>query len=254
MFVTSGNKSSFMKIGLLSDIHGNFKAFEAVLDDMAAENVDHIICLGDVATLGPQPRQVIKKLRVLKVDCIMGNHDEALSNIENLENYRIPSILSSTMKWCRHLLNDEEMEFISKFKKNIDIPLNDDESLIAYHGSINSNTVGVLPETSDKEAEDLISQRKAVIMVGGHTHLQMDRVINGTRIVSTGSVGCPFVSTPVFGEEPDLLKVAQYGLVDYSDGKINVLLKSIQYDIESYLRVLKDSDLPSKEWWLKQLS
>lgn len=242
-----------MKIGFISDIHGNFKALEAVLDALAAEEVDRIICLGDVATLGPQPRQVLKKLRVLDIECIKGNHDEALSDIENIEDYRIPMILKDTLQWCRDMLNDEETKFISEFKDKIEIPLDTDKILIAYHGTVDSNTIGILPKTAENDALSIISPCDALAMVGGHTHLQMDRIIDNKRVISAGSVGCAFAYTPEFGEEPDLLKVAQFCIVSYSKGDIKVDLKAIPYDIETYIRALRESDLPSKEWWLRQL-
>lgn len=242
-----------MKIALISDIHGNFKALEAVFDDIAKEEVERVICLGDIATLGPQPRQVIKKLKVLGIECIMGNHDEALGDLENIEKYRIPDIIKSTLQWCRDQLNEEEMTFLSSFKKNIEIPLGNHDSLVVYHGSFNTNTLGVLPDSSKEDAKELMAN-KGSILAGGHTHLQMDRIIDGTRVISAGSVGCPFVSTPVFGEEPELLLEAQYAIVSYEDGKIDVNMRSIPYDLDSYKRVLEESDLPAKEWWLRHFS
>lgn len=242
-----------MKIAVISDIHGNFKALEAVLDDCANENVDKIISLGDVATLGPQPRQVLKKLRVLKIDCIQGNHDEALSDIENLEKYRIPLVLKPTMKWCKDLLNNEEMDFVKSFKNSIELSLEDAGNILFYHGTANSNTDGFLPDMSDNEIVNAITGKKYSLMIGGHTHLQMDRTINGTRIVSTGSVGCPFLMTPEFGEEPELINKAQYAVVDTQSANISVVLKNIEYDLKGYIKVLKESTLPSKEWWLSQI-
>ncbi len=64
-----------MRIGLISDIHGNLLALEVVLQELAQEQVDQIICLGDVGALGPQPRQVIERLRYLHCPVILGNTD-----------------------------------------------------------------------------------------------------------------------------------------------------------------------------------
>lgn len=60
-----------MRIGLLADIHGNFMALEVVLQELAREHVDQLICFGDVASLGPQPRAVIERLRDLGCPVIM---------------------------------------------------------------------------------------------------------------------------------------------------------------------------------------
>ena len=60
-----------MRIAIISDIHGNMVALSAVLEDIKAKNVDKILCLGDVATLGPEPNAVIKMLKKLGCPCIM---------------------------------------------------------------------------------------------------------------------------------------------------------------------------------------
>ncbi|MEO6600819.1 MAG: metallophosphoesterase family protein, partial [Polyangiaceae bacterium] len=65
-----------MRVALISDLHGNELAFNAVLADIARQGVDQIICLGDVATLGPRPRDVLGRLAELRCVCILGNHDE----------------------------------------------------------------------------------------------------------------------------------------------------------------------------------
>ena len=64
-----------MRIALISDIHGNLVSLKVVLADIDRAGVDQIVCLGDVAALGPQPREVVEQLRALGCPCIMGNHD-----------------------------------------------------------------------------------------------------------------------------------------------------------------------------------
>lgn len=241
-----------MKIAFISDIHGNFKALEAVFDDISSQDIDKVICLGDVATLGPQPRQVLKKLRVLGIECIKGNHDEAVFDIDNLEKYKIPPLLSDTIKWCSDQLGDEEFSFLRSFKPSIKITVNNKNTLLAYHGTTNSSNIGILPETSEYDIESLIPEPDISIMVGGHTHLQMDRVVGKTRIISVGSVGCPFAETPVFGDEPIILPEAHYTIVAIDNNHFNVDQRIVKFDIESYKQILNESDLPSKEWWLKQ--
>jgi predicted phosphodiesterase len=67
-----------MRVALVSDIHGNEVALKAVVDEVERVGVDQIVCLGDVATLGPLPGGVIRMLRDLACPCIMGNHDAFL--------------------------------------------------------------------------------------------------------------------------------------------------------------------------------
>ena len=69
-----------MRFGLISDIHGNLQALDLVLAELGKTPVDALVCLGDVASLGPQPRQVLARLRQLQIPVVMGNHDNYLLN------------------------------------------------------------------------------------------------------------------------------------------------------------------------------
>ena len=64
-----------MRVALISDIHGNLTALEAVLAELADEPVDQIVCLGDVAIFGPQPREALARVRELACPVVMGNTD-----------------------------------------------------------------------------------------------------------------------------------------------------------------------------------
>ena len=69
---------TFMQIALISDMHGHAIALEAVLADIQQQKIDQIICLGDVVTIGFQPKKTLDMIRSLGCPCIMGNHDAAL--------------------------------------------------------------------------------------------------------------------------------------------------------------------------------
>ncbi len=71
-----------MRIALISDIHANEVALGAVLDDIERTGVDRVVCLGDVATLGPRPESVLDRIRQMDCPCIMGNHDAFLLDPE----------------------------------------------------------------------------------------------------------------------------------------------------------------------------
>lgn len=96
-----------MRIALLSDIHGNLIALDTVLHELAQESIDQIICLGDVGALGPQPRQVIDRLRQLRCPVVMGNTDAWLlrppvATQTASENQRIMYAITT---WCAEQLS-----------------------------------------------------------------------------------------------------------------------------------------------------
>ena len=63
-----------MKLALIADIHGNLFAFDAVLEDIRQRKIEHILCLGDVVSSGPQPREALQRLREIGCPTVMGNY------------------------------------------------------------------------------------------------------------------------------------------------------------------------------------
>lgn len=101
-----------MRIALISDIHGNLLALEAVLADARAVGVDRFACLGDVATLGPKPREVLQVLRALGCPCILGNHDAFLLEPELVTRYTQAPVIVEAVDWCRAQLTLEDLAFV----------------------------------------------------------------------------------------------------------------------------------------------
>jgi predicted phosphodiesterase len=90
-----------MRVGLIADIHGNLVALDAVQADLERAQVDHVVCLGDVASYGPQPRQTVERLHSLGYPTIMGNADDELFNLPSEtptdDNARVTLDIA---RWC----------------------------------------------------------------------------------------------------------------------------------------------------------
>src|SRR5215212_5716568 len=99
-----------LTIALIADIHGNLAALDAVLDALAVEPPDQIVCLGDVAATGPQPREVLRRLRGLGCPLVMGNADAELLDMArpdpetDEDSHRIADI----SRWCANQLDDTD--------------------------------------------------------------------------------------------------------------------------------------------------
>lgn len=241
-----------MRIALISDIHGNQVAFDAVLADIEHQRPDRLIFLGDSITIGPQPLTVLEKLRSLDCDYVMGNHDAALLDLEHVLEYRIASTLVPTIHWCAEQLEPADLDFLRGFVRTLSVPLGGDDTLFCYHGSPQSNTDLILATTPGESLDWLFNSHRATIMAGGHTHIQMLRQHHGTLVVNPGSVGNAFVSAAVTDTEPELLPWAEYAIIEWIDGHISVDLRRLQFDIPALIDVLEASALPIKEWWLQQ--
>jgi putative phosphoesterase len=220
-----------MRIALISDIHGNQLALEAVMGDAKRRQVDRVVCLGDTATLGPRPREVLATLRDLGCPCILGNHDAFLLDPALVARYtRVPVIVQAIDR-CREQLTEADIAFIRTFREEHYVPLPGDRRLYLFHGSPDSNTRDVLATTPSDDLDALLGDRRASVMAGGHTHIQMLRQHRGTWLVNPGSVGMPFREY-VSGARPEIMPHAEYAIVDASADVIGVELLRVPLDKE----------------------
>jgi len=240
-----------MHIALISDIHGNLISLDAVLKDIATNKVDQIVFLGDAATLGPQPKEVIKRLNELKCLCIQGNHDEYMVRPETIKSYTKDKVILEAVAWCRDQLSASEIEFLATFQRNIDIHMTDTMHLVCYHGSPQSNTDIILAETPALQLDHLLDHDMPDIYTGGHTHIQMVRQFRGHYVINPGSVGQPF-SEFNYNRPPRILPWAEYALVNFENNQLSVMLKRVEIDKEKIRKVLHDSELPLKNWLIEQ--
>ena len=106
-----------MRVALISDIHGNLVSFEAVLNDINQQNVNEIIFLGDIATLGPYPNECVALLKKLGCPCITGNHETYLFKPTLGHEYmRGTQWFTDTLSWCRAQLSPADYKFLGTFE------------------------------------------------------------------------------------------------------------------------------------------
>ncbi|MBL8057115.1 MAG: metallophosphoesterase family protein [Anaerolineales bacterium] len=241
-----------MRLALLSDIHGNAVALDAVLADLDRQAVDAILCLGDVATLGAQPRLVLDRLQALGCACVRGNHDDALLDLERATALHIGPPLHPTLQWCAEQLTDGDREWLRASQPTLRRPLGADADLLAFHGSPRSNVDLILAGTPPAALDEMLAGQSAAVLAGGHTHMQLLRQHHGRLLFNPGSVGCPFQTPPPSEAAPTLLPWAEYALLTWAAGAVHVDLRRVPYDLEAWIAALAASDLPLKGWWLGQ--
>ena len=241
-----------MRIALISDIHANFIALEAVLADIKKQQVDSIICLGDVATIGPQPREVLDRLRDLGCPCIMGNHENALLAPDKASVFHIAPPLIPSLNWCASQLSLADLDYLNSFKSILEIPLDNNNNLLCFHGSPRSNTDVILATTPAEVLEGYLEGYANQVMAGGHSHIQMLRQHEGKIIVNPGSVGSPFLKTPPPGVEPILMPWSEYAILEWRDARISLVLQRVSYEVGVYREIISRSNVPIKNWLLQQ--
>ncbi len=112
-----------MRTALLSDIHGNLTAFQAVLADLADAKVDQIVYLGDAATLGPEPSAVVQQLQALACPCVLGNHEGYMLNLAQFLQEEHAAWAKATIAWGVAQCSAAELAFLRTFQPLLQLPL-----------------------------------------------------------------------------------------------------------------------------------
>src|SRR5919201_821390 len=165
-----------MRIAIIADTHGNLIALNTVLAEITAERIGQLVCLGDVAGLGPQPREVIARLRALACPVVMGNADEFLLDPSVLDPQHHPAADDSLRRmhdmerWCAAQLRPEDRAYIRTFQPTVAVPLGRGRTLLCYHGSPRSNREEIRASTPDAQLAERLGQQRALVIAGGHTH------------------------------------------------------------------------------------
>lgn len=236
-----------MRFAFISDIHGNFHSLELVLADIKQAQVDQIVCLGDVASLGPQPREVIALLKELKIPIVMGNHDNYLLHPE-LTATHLPWLREVEL-WGLSLLSKDDLDFLRSFKPQIHFELDRSTNMTCIHGSLRSNEEFIFPDTSAAHIDEIFSGQKSSLFVGGHTHVQMLRQHKALTLLNPGSVGMPF-EYPMRGAEQHAFRRTEYAIVDMTQGRLTFDMRRIPIDYGHLLKISRASGMPNVEFWL----
>jgi len=174
-----------MRVAALYDIHGNLAALEAVLSEVPEDAT--IVVGGDVVAGGPQPAEVLDRLRRLgdRVRWLRGNADRELD--PNEEGLAPPGMLDET----RARLSGEQIAFLVGLPATVRI-----DRVLYCHATPHNDVDVFTAETPEERLVDVFAGVDADVVVCGHTHMQFDRMIRGTRVVNAGSVGMPYEDEP----------------------------------------------------------
>jgi putative phosphoesterase len=233
-------------LAALSDIHGNLPALEAVLAELERERVDELVCLGDVA-LGPQPAETVARVRGLGCAVVMGNWDAwVLAGFPPAHGDPWKRFVEQGEWWARKL-SAEDRAFLRTFVPRIELPV-DGVRVLCFHGTPLSYDHMILATTPHNELVRMLKGFGHPLMLAGHTHVQLARVVNGTLVVNPGSVGLPFRGLPA-GEMQLISPWAEYALVRIEDSRTSVELRRTSYDVEGMLQQTIESGVPHAAWW-----
>lgn len=177
-----------MSLALVSDIHGNDTALAAVVDALAGEGIEQVVCLGDAVQGGDEPRQVLDRLAGLGWPVILGNSDDFLLELPTDSPEPITEAQLAKREWTLEQLDESHLEQIRAFVPTLDVELDGGLTLRAFHGSPFSYDDVLLPDTPDALAEQRWGGSGVDLLAGGHTHRQWARIVDGALYVNPGAV------------------------------------------------------------------
>lgn len=236
-----------MRIAILSDIHGNRTAFEAVLADLRQTAPDLILHGGDLADSGASPVEIVDRIRDLGWQGVVGNTDEMLSRPESLEEFASQSSAPPSL-WVairqmaaatRAMLGEERIAWLRGLARvQIEAPV------ALVHACPESLWRAPTPEATDAELESIYGPLGPLIAVYAHIHRPYVRSVTSPQarerlVANTGSVSLSY----------DGDRRASYLLLDGSSPTI----RRVEYDLEKELKALSFCGLPHVDWIAKSL-
>jgi len=231
-------------VAVVTDIHGNLTAFEAVVADLRRMSPDLVLHGGDLADPGSSPIDVVDRIRDLGWRGVMGNTDEMLVRPSSLEDFASQSSAPPTM-WSairliasstRSKLGDQRLAWLSELPLVTTLP-----GFALVHAEPESCWRAPAADATDAELETIYGSLGQPIVAYGHTHRPAIRSLTGhpELLINTGSVGLPYDGDPR----------ASYLLLDGTTPSI----RRVEYNVEKELKALSSCGLPGAEWAAKML-
>ena len=174
------------RVAVLSDVHGNAPALEAVLAEVELAESDLIVFGGDL-TWGPLPEETFELVRGLGARFVRGNADRAvLENVSETEREQ----------WMQAHHTDEMRELLASFEEQVVVEVDGLGAVRLCHGSPRTDEECVTPETPEERVREFSAGVAEHVIVTAHVHIQFDREVAGIRSVNAGSVGLPYEGRP----------------------------------------------------------
>lgn len=223
-----------MRVAVISDVHGNLTALEAVVADLNRRGIDRVICGGDLVLMGPRPGEVIDRIRELGWPGVVGNTDELLWRPEQREMQlaRAPALADHLRLLfdayagdTRERLGDERLAWLAELPAQHRLG-----ELTIVHAAPGNLWRAPMPDADDTELHDTYRSLDAACVVYGHIHRPFLRDLDELMVANSGSVGMPWDGDPR----------ASYLVL--ADGRATIM--RVAYDIEAEVRALRDSCHP----------
>ena len=235
-----------MRIAVLSDIHANLPALQAVADDLPA--IDEIWVLGDTVGYGPQPNEVVAQLQAMGARSVLGNHDGAAIGTVSASDFNPDA--RAAIEWTAQAIDDNARAYIATLPE-----VRTDGDLTAVHGSPRDPIWEYITGPTIAAANFAAFETRLCLF--GHTHLPVAfRATNGAVDTQPGVPGTvaalngdrALLNPGSVGQPRDGLRDAAYGILDLAGegGGASFEFRRVRYDIDRTQRLMREAGLPGR--------
>jgi putative phosphoesterase len=229
------------RIAVLSDVHGNATALDAVRKAIRAAKPDTILVAGDLALNGPDPAAAVDGIRELEKGgaiVIQGNTDVAVADFDYTAAFPwltdgVPEAFRAAAEWAHEALGEERLDWIRRLPSERRIRV-DGTLVLLCHGSPGSQTSGFDQQLDPTVVLERVARTDARIVCCGHTHLPEVRDFGWKQIVNDGSAGY------VFDGEP----TASWALIDFDGDAVQAEIRRTEFDSLSVANAISARGLP----------
>lgn len=226
-----------MKVAIISDIHANLHALQAVWEDIESQKPDRVYCLGDLVGYGAFPNEVVAFIRNRAIPTVMGNYDESVGfDFDDCgcvyEDIDLKRLGDQSLKWTRAHTSGENKAFLRSLPMQIRVE-EKRPKLLMVHGSPRKINEYLYCDRPRATFEYLARIAGSDVIFFGHTHLPYRKKVGRTHFINTGSVGKPKDDDPRAGYV--LAKLNWPARIEH---------RRVKYDVASAVRAIRDAGLP----------
>lgn len=219
-----------MRIGVVSDIHGNLLGLDACLADLEAQGgADAVVVAGDLCVGGPKPKKVLQRLDEIGASCIRGNTDRYLYD----ETEGLEAAEAAQIAWARRELGERWLGWIKELPFALRIG-EDENQLLIVHASPRKDDEHIWPDAADSDLQSIIGEERATAIAFGHLHIPYVRYWRGKLLVNVSSAGLP--------KDGDAR--ACYAIFTERDGGWEVKHRRVPFDVKRVATQLADCGIP----------
>ncbi len=223
------------RILLISDIHGNYPALQAVAEEADITRCDYIFNCGDCTVYAPFANQVLNWLTEHGAVSIRGNTDDKVVKLLKGKTFKKPGKAEKRIMYTHtaEALTRQNQSILKGLKKKKTVTV-DNRSIGLFHGSPARHTEFLFADSPDERFRQLARESEADIIVTGHSHTPYHKITAETHFINPGSVGRMFDGIPL----------ASFAVLNLGKKKVQVQLCRCAYDVEKVVARLKETGLP----------